>query len=62
VPTDPSRRHRGPEKDRFRTARRAMERALRRFRGAQLVFPWFEDPAAATAKDPAPGQTGRAAT
>jgi hypothetical protein len=61
MPTDPARRHRGPDKDRFRTARRAMERAIRKFRG-QLLFPWFEDPAALSAKDPHPGQKGRAAT
>jgi hypothetical protein len=62
MPTDPTRRHRGPAKDRFRAARRAKERADRKFVGPQLLFPWFEDPTAPAVKIPHPGQTGRAAT
>ena len=58
--TDPTRRHRGPEKDRFRTARRARERSDRKTRGGQMLFPWFEDPAAPAAADSSPAQTGRA--
>jgi hypothetical protein len=60
MPTSPKRRRRGSQKDRFRTARRAMERATRKFHSGQLVFAWFEDPAATS--DPAPRQTGRVAT
>ena len=58
MPTSPKRR-RGSEKDRFRTARREMERATRKFHPCQLVFAWFEDPA--TTRNPAPRPTGRGA-
>jgi hypothetical protein len=60
MPTDFTCRRRGPEKDRFRAARRARDRADRKFRGAQLLFPWFEDPAAPAVEHPRPRKTGRA--
>lgn len=60
MPTSPKRRRRGSQKDRFRTARRAMERATRKFHPGQLVFAWFEDPTATA--DSAIRPTGRAAT
>jgi hypothetical protein len=55
MPTSSRRRQRTPEKDRFRTARRARERADRKIRGPQSVFPWFLE---ALAED----QPGRSAT
>lgn len=60
--TDPNRRHRGPEKDRFRAARRAKARADRRARGPQLFFPWFVEIVATSTKDPAAATMGRATT
>jgi hypothetical protein len=35
------RRHRSPEKDRFRTARRQKDRTDRKLRSPQMLFPWF---------------------
>jgi hypothetical protein len=54
MPNGTSRR-RGPERDRFRVARRQKERAERKAAGRQMVFPWFLEALAA-------GQPGRAAT
>ena len=62
MPTDPNRRHRGPEKDRFRAARRAKARAERKPRDLQLFFPCFVEFVATSTKDPTAGQTGRTAT
>jgi hypothetical protein len=59
--TDPTSRRRGPEKDRFRAARRAKNRADRKFRGAQLLFPWFAEFVATSTGNGAAGQTGRTA-
>jgi hypothetical protein len=55
-------RKRNPSKDRFRAGRRIAEKAARKARNRQLVFAWFEDPAAAPVKDPAINRIGRAAT
>jgi hypothetical protein len=62
MPTDPTRGHRGPDKDRFRAARRAKARTERKARGPQLFFPWFAEIVATSTKDPAPAKIGRAAT
>lgn len=62
MPTDPTRRHRGPDKDRFRAARRAKARADRKTRGPQLVFPWFAEFVATSTKAPTAANTGGAAT
>lgn len=62
MPTDPRRGHRGPEKDRFRAARRAKARADRKTRGAQLLFPWFAEIVATSTKIPTAAKIGRAAT
>jgi hypothetical protein len=59
--TDPTSRRR-PEKDRFRAARRAKDRADRKFRGAQLLFPWFAEFVAVPTGNGTADQTGRAAT
>jgi len=53
-------RKRNPSKDRFRAGRRIAEKAARKTRGGQLVFPWYADYAPPAAKDPAPGRSGRA--
>ena len=55
MPCETNRRRRAPEKDRFRTARRQKDRADRKFRGPQMVFPWFFEGLATD-------QPGRAAT
>ena len=60
--TDPTSRRRGPEKDRFRAARRAKDRADRKFRGAQLLFPWFTEFVATSTEAPAAANMGRVAT
>jgi hypothetical protein len=60
MPTDPTSRRRGPEKDRFRAARRAKDRADRKFRGAQLLFPWFAEFVATSTGKRTADQTGRA--
>ena len=60
--TDPTRRHRGPDKDRFRAARRAKDRADRKFRGTQLLFPWFAEFVATSTGNGTAGQNGRATT
>jgi hypothetical protein len=60
MPTDRASRRRGPEKDRFRAARRAKDRADRKFRGAQLLFPWFAESVAPSTGNGTAGQTGRA--
>jgi hypothetical protein len=60
--TDPTRGHRGPDKDRFRAARRAKARAERKTRGPQLFFPWFAEIVATSTKDPTAAKIGRAAT
>jgi len=52
---------RNPSKDRFRAGRRAAEKAARKVRSPQLVFPWFEDHAASSTQEPAPSRHGRAA-
>ena len=62
MPTDRASRHRGPDKDRFRAARRAKARAERKALGPQLLFPWFAEIVATSTKDPANARTGRAAT
>jgi hypothetical protein len=53
-------RKRNPSKDRFRAGRRIAEKVARKARGGQLLFPWFADHGPPTAKDLAPGQSGRA--
>jgi hypothetical protein len=53
-------RRRNPSKDRFRAGRRIAEKAAQKSRSLQLVFAWFVDHAPPTAKDPAPGTSGRA--
>jgi hypothetical protein len=53
-------RKRNPSKDRFRAGRRIAEKVARKARGGQLLFPWFVDHGPPTAKDLAPGQSGRA--
>jgi hypothetical protein len=58
--TDRTSRRRSPDKDRFRAARRAKDRADRKFRGAQLLFPWFAEFVATSAGNGTAGQTGRA--
>jgi hypothetical protein len=55
VSTSPKRRHRSPEKDRFRVARRQKDRSERKLHGPQLFFPWFLE-------GPATDQPGRSAT
>ena len=60
--TDPTRGHRDPDKDRFRAARRAKARADRKIHGPQLLFPWFAEIVATSAKNPATAKIGRAAT
>lgn len=55
MPNETSRRRRGPEKDRFRTARRQKDRADRKLHGPQMIFPWYLE---ALASD----QPGRDAT
>jgi hypothetical protein len=60
--TDLAGRHRGPDKDRFRAARRAKARAERKTRGPQLLFPWFVEFVATSTGDRTAHQTGRAAT
>jgi len=62
MPTDSNRGQSGPDKDRFRAARRARARADRKTRGAQLFFPWFTEIVATSTKDPAAAKIGRAAT
>ncbi len=54
-------RKRNPSKDRFRAGRRAAEKAARKARSPQLVFPWFEDHAASSDQESAPSRQGRAA-
>jgi hypothetical protein len=58
--TDLAGRHRGPDKDRFRAARRAKARAERKTRGAQLLFPWFAECVATSTGKRTADQTGRA--
>jgi hypothetical protein len=41
MPTEKKRRHRGPEKDKWRTARRQLDRGKRRRPSAQTFFPWY---------------------
>ena len=60
MPTDPTSRRRGPGKDRFRAARRAKDRADRKFRGAQLLFPGFAEIVATSTNDPTTAKIGRA--
>lgn len=60
MPTDRTRRHRGPDKDRFRAARRAKARADRKIRGHQLFFPWFAEIVATSTNDPTTAKIGRA--
>ena len=62
MPTDRTGRHRGPDKDRFRAARRAKARTERKTRGPQLFFPWFAEFVATSTKAPAAANMGRAAT
>jgi len=62
MPTDRAGRHRGPNKDRFRAARRAKARAERKTRGPQLFFPWFVEFVATSTKANAAASMGRAAT
>lgn len=52
---------RNPSKNRFRAGRRLAEKAARKARNPQLVFPWFEDHAASNPQEPAPSRHGRAA-
>jgi hypothetical protein len=60
MPTDPTTRRRGPEKDRFRAARRAKDRADSKVRGGQLLFPWFVEFVATSTGKRTADQTGRA--
>jgi hypothetical protein len=60
--TDPTSRRRGPEKDRFRAARRAKDRADRKSRGGQLFFPWFTESVATSTSNRNADQNGRAAS
>ena len=62
MPTDRASRHRGPDKDRFRAARRAKARSERKTRGPQLFFPWFVEIVATSTKAPAAANMGRATT
>jgi hypothetical protein len=62
MPTETTRRHRGPGKDRFRAARRAKDRADRKARGGQLLFPWFPEFVATSPGSRSAGQNGRATT
>ena len=41
MPTEKKRRHRGPEKDRWRAARREDSRGKRRRSDPQTYFPWY---------------------
>jgi hypothetical protein len=62
MPTDRASRHHGPDKDRFRAARRAKARTERKTRGPQLFFPWFAEFVATSTKAPAATNMGRVAT
>ena len=41
MPTEKKRRHRGPEKDRWRAARREASRCKRRCPDPQTYFAWY---------------------
>ena len=62
MPTDRASRHRGPDKNRFRAARRAKARTERKTRGPQLFFPWFAEFVATSTEAPAAANMGRVAT